>query len=172
MPEHKASDYVAALQYLLSYTYDIVILDVMGVDGFDILRKSVSRGFPTVMLTAHALSSESLKRSIKLGAVSFLPKEKLLEIQSFLEDVVLSGDSRSVKSRNFDQNVKQAFATQFSATRRVRFSSVGSNSRALTCLPVSDSLSQTRADVSEFRSINIRSAPLAANTSAQAVPIP
>ena len=86
---HKAGDYDTALQYLLSYTYDIVILDIMGVRGFELLKNSVSRGFPTVMLTAHALSPESLKKSIKLGAVSFLPKEKTSELTSFLEDVVL-----------------------------------------------------------------------------------
>jgi len=85
---HKAGDYDTALQYLLSYTYDIVILDIMGVRGFELLKNAVSRGFPTVMLTAHALSPESLKKSIKLGAVSFLPKEKTSELTSFLEDVV------------------------------------------------------------------------------------
>ena len=86
---HKAADYDTALQYLLSYTYDIVILDIMGVNGFELLKNAVSRGFPTVMLTAHALSPESLKKSIKLGAVSFLPKEKVAELTTFLEDVVL-----------------------------------------------------------------------------------
>ena len=86
---HKAGDYDTALQYLLSYTYDIVILDIMGVNGFELLKNAVSRGFPTVMLTAHALSPESLKKSIKLGAVSFLPKEKTAELTTFLEDVVL-----------------------------------------------------------------------------------
>lgn len=88
---HKATDYDTALQYLLSYTYDIVILDIMGVNGFELLKTSVSRGFPTVMLTAHALTPEALKRSIKLGAVSFLPKEKIYELRSFLKDVVLGG---------------------------------------------------------------------------------
>jgi DNA-binding response OmpR family regulator len=86
---HKASDYDTALQYLLSYTYDIVILDIMGVNGFELLKNSVSRGFPTVMLTAHALTPDALKKSIKLGAVSFLPKEKISELRSFLDDVVL-----------------------------------------------------------------------------------
>ncbi len=86
---HKATDYDTALQYLLSYTYDVVILDIMGVNGFELLKTAVSRGFPAVMLTAHALSPESLKKSIKLGAVSFLPKEKISELGSFLEDVVL-----------------------------------------------------------------------------------
>ena len=50
----KATDYDTALQYLPSYTYDIVILDIMGVNRFELLKNSVSRGFPTVMLKAHA----------------------------------------------------------------------------------------------------------------------
>lgn len=99
---HKAKDYDTALQYLLSYTYDIVILDIMGVNGFELLKNSVSRGFPTVMLTAHALSPESLKKSIKLGAVSFLPKEKISELRTFLEDVVL-GEGKPVWQKLFER---------------------------------------------------------------------
>jgi CheY-like chemotaxis protein len=99
---HKAPDYDTALQYLLSYSYDIVILDIMGVNGFELLKTSVSRGFPTVMLTAHALTPDALKKSIKLGAVSFLPKEKLPELRSFLEDVVL-GEGKPVWEKLFDR---------------------------------------------------------------------
>ena len=88
---HKALDYDTATQYLASYTYDIVILDIMGVNGFQLLKNAVSKGFPTVMLTAHALTPESLKKSIKLGAVSFLPKEKISELAEFLEDIVAEG---------------------------------------------------------------------------------
>ena len=99
---HKAGDYDTALQYLLSYTYDIVILDIMGVNGFELLKNSVSRGFPTVMLTAHALTPESLKKSIKLGAVSFLPKEKTAELTTFLEDVVLE-EGKPVWQKLFDR---------------------------------------------------------------------
>ena len=73
----KAGDYNTARQYLMSMNYDIVILDIMGVNGFDLLKLSVKRGFPTVMLTAYALSPEALEKSIRLGAVSFLPKEKM-----------------------------------------------------------------------------------------------
>ena len=85
---HKAGDYETALQYLLGYTYDAVILDVMGVNGFELLKVSVSRGFPTVMLTAYALTPEALKKSIQLGAVFFLPKEKLIDLRDFLEDLI------------------------------------------------------------------------------------
>jgi CheY-like chemotaxis protein len=99
---HKAKDYDKALQLMASYTFDIVILDIMGVDGFELLKHAVSRGFPTVMLTAHALTPEALKKSIKLGAVSFLPKEKMPEIESYLEDVVLGG-GKSAWEKLFDK---------------------------------------------------------------------
>lgn len=92
---HKAQDYGTAVQYLASYTYDIVILDIMGVNGFELLKDSVKRGFPTTMLTAHALTPEALKQSIKLGAVFFLPKEKLFELKEFLETAVLKGGKSS-----------------------------------------------------------------------------
>jgi DNA-binding NtrC family response regulator len=99
---HKAADHNTAVQFLLGYTYDVVILDIMGVDGFKLLKISVERGVPTVMFTAHALNPESLKLAIKLGAVSFLPKEKLPELKSFLEDVVLE-EGRPVWKRLFDR---------------------------------------------------------------------
>lgn len=86
---HKARDHDTAMQYLLMYIYDIVVLDIMGVKGFELLRTSVMRGFSTVMLTAHALSPDALKKAIKLGAVSFLPKEAIPDLRSHLEDVVL-----------------------------------------------------------------------------------
>ena len=99
---HKAGDYDTALQYLLSYTYDVVILDIMGVNGFELLKNAVSRGFPAVMLTAHAVTTDALKKSIKLGAVSFLPKEKMSELREFLEDVVLNG-GKSIWIKLFDR---------------------------------------------------------------------
>ena len=97
---HKAPDYDTGLQYLLSYTYDIVILDIMGVNGFELLKTAVSKGFPAVMLTAHALSPESLKKAIKLGALSFLPKEKMPELRPFLEDVI-TGEGKPVWQKLF-----------------------------------------------------------------------
>lgn len=88
---YKAKSYEEALEYLRGYTIDIAILDIMGVNGFELLKRSVGKGIPTVMLTAHALTPEALKKSMKLGAVTFLPKEKISDLQEFLEDVVLGG---------------------------------------------------------------------------------
>ena len=76
---------------------DLVILDIMGVRGFDLLNASVSLGFPAVMLTAHALSKEALKQSIEMGASAYIPKEKMGEIAPFLEDVLILGQQSGWK---------------------------------------------------------------------------
>src|SRR4030042_6898116 len=84
----KASTYEEAVERMISLTYDVVILDIMGVRGFDLLELGVSRNFPVAMLTPHALTPETLKRSFEMGARAYLPKEKLGAIVPFLEDVL------------------------------------------------------------------------------------
>ncbi len=83
-----ANTYEDAVAKMISYTYDLVILDIMGVRGFDLLDLAVMRKLPVVMLTAHALTPEALKRSYESGARAYLPKEKIGEIVPFLEDVL------------------------------------------------------------------------------------
>jgi CheY-like chemotaxis protein len=84
----KAITYEVAVKKLESQVYDVVILDIMGVRGFDLLDLAVRKNFKVVMLTAHALSPEALKRSFEMKARAYLPKEKLGEIVPFLEDVL------------------------------------------------------------------------------------
>jgi DNA-binding NtrC family response regulator len=99
---NRASDFSTAQQYLMSYTYDIVILDIMGVNGFELLHTSVERGFPTVMLTAYAVTPEALEKSMQLGAVAFLPKDKMADLEEFIADVVL-GEGKPVWEKLFDK---------------------------------------------------------------------
>jgi CheY-like chemotaxis protein len=98
----KATTYKEASERMASWTYELVILDIMGVRGFDLLKLAVVHNFPVVMLTAHALNPEALKRSIEMGARAYLPKEKLGEIVPFLEDVLkyenLNGWSRLLEN--------------------------------------------------------------------------
>jgi len=84
----KATSYEMARDLIRMWTYDLVILDIMGVRGFDLLEMAVSLHFPVAMLTAHSLSPESLKRSIEMGARAYLPKEKLGQVVPFLEDIM------------------------------------------------------------------------------------
>jgi CheY-like chemotaxis protein len=84
----KATTYQGAVQKLRSETYDVVILDIMGVRGFDLLDLSAKRNLTVAMLTAHSLNPESLKRSIEKKARAYLPKDKLGEIVPFLECIL------------------------------------------------------------------------------------
>jgi len=84
----KATSYEATIHLLKSRHYDLLILDIMGVQGYDLLELAVKRGLPVAMLTAHALNPEALKRCIEMGARAYLPKEKVGEIIPFLEDVL------------------------------------------------------------------------------------
>jgi len=99
---HTAQDYNTALQSISMYTYDVVILDIMGVNGFELLKKAVERGFPAVMLTAHALTPEAIKKSIQYGAVSFLPKEKMSDLEDFIEQTIL-GKGKPMWAKLFDR---------------------------------------------------------------------
>ncbi|HNS15287.1 MAG TPA: response regulator, partial [Syntrophorhabdaceae bacterium] len=83
----KATTFEAASKLIESNPYDVVILDIMGVRGFDLLDLAVKKGMKVVMLTAHALSSDALKKSYDMKARSYLPKDKLGEVVPFLEDV-------------------------------------------------------------------------------------
>jgi len=84
----KATNYETAAELLKSKNYDLVVLDIMGVRGFDLLEIAVAQKRKVAMLTAHALNLEALKKSHDLGAMAYLPKEKLGEIVPFLEDVL------------------------------------------------------------------------------------
>ena len=70
--------------------YDVAILDIMGVQGFDLLETARGRDIPALMLTAHGLSQENLKRSFQNGAFYFAPKEEMGNIALFVADVLES----------------------------------------------------------------------------------
>jgi DNA-binding NtrC family response regulator len=86
----KASNYEDAAALLKANDYDLVVLDIMGVRGFDLLEIAVTRKLKVAMLTAHALSPEALKKSHDMGASAYLPKEKLGEVVPLLEDMLLN----------------------------------------------------------------------------------
>jgi len=84
----KATSYETSVNMLKSQHYDLVILDIMGVRGFDLLDFAVSQNLRVAMLTAHSFDPESLKRSYVKRARAYLPKDKLGEIVPFLEDIL------------------------------------------------------------------------------------
>ncbi len=55
----------------------------MGVKGFDLLEIAGEKKIPALMLTARGLNPDNLVGSIKLGAKSYVPKEKMSEIDTY-----------------------------------------------------------------------------------------
>jgi len=75
-------------QLLETGDYHIAILDIMGVNGFELLRIAKQRGIPVLMLTAHALTKENLKKSAEDGASYYAPKDEINKIGLFVADVL------------------------------------------------------------------------------------
>jgi DNA-binding NtrC family response regulator len=75
-------------EQLESQDFDVAILDIMGVDGYGLLDIAKQKNIPAVMLTAHALTPDNLVRSIKEGALSYIPKDEITGIADFLNDVL------------------------------------------------------------------------------------
>jgi len=84
----KASNFEQGKALLKSQYFDIAILDIMGVDGYELLEIANQKGVIAVMLTAHALSVEDTMKSFKGGAASFVPKEEMGNIVTFLNDIL------------------------------------------------------------------------------------
>lgn len=80
-----AMNYADAAQKIHDNHYDLAILDIMGVNGLKLLEATVEKAIPTVMLTAHAMTPDTLMESIRKGAISYLPKEKLAELDVLLD---------------------------------------------------------------------------------------
>jgi DNA-binding NtrC family response regulator len=84
----KASSFEEAEKYLKTEYFDIAVLDIMGVDGYKLLDLATQREVMAVMLTAHALSPEDTVKSYKKGAASYVPKEEISNIVTYLNDVL------------------------------------------------------------------------------------
>ncbi len=83
-----STNFEEAKTKLENNTYDIAILDIMGVQGYEILQLTKEKDIPTLMLTAHALAPEHLKKSIQKGADAYIPKEEMVNIDAHVADMI------------------------------------------------------------------------------------
>lgn len=88
-----ASSFEEAKKLLEQHEYDLAVLDIMGVKGFDLLEIANRRNIPALMLTAHSLNEESLGKSMNQGAAYFVPKDKMDEIATYAADVIEAKES-------------------------------------------------------------------------------
>jgi len=83
-----AAGFEEARDLLETQDFDLAVLDIMGVEGYRLLDIAVEKKVIAVMLTAGALSPEDTVKSFKAGAAYFVPKDEMVSIESFLNDVL------------------------------------------------------------------------------------
>lgn len=100
----KATSFEEAKDSLETQYFDMAILDIMGVDGYKLLGIANKRKVMAVMLTAHAFSPEDTVKSFKQGAAYYVPKEKMSEITTYLNDILeAKEEGKSFWVRWFDR---------------------------------------------------------------------
>jgi DNA-binding NtrC family response regulator len=84
----KATTFEKAKNLLETRDFDLAILDIMGVKGYELLEVATQKNIIAVMLTAHALTPDSIVKSYKKGAAYFIPKEEMSRISEFLNGIL------------------------------------------------------------------------------------
>ena len=108
-----ASSFESAKELLETKVYDAAILDIMGVRGFDLLNIATKKKIPALMLTAHGLNPDNLVGSIKLGAKSYIPKDKIGDLELYLTDLFRAQERGIEKSGNWFARLSEYFDARF-----------------------------------------------------------
>ena len=108
-----APNFEAARKFLEKQTYDVAILDIMGVRGYDLLQLANERRIPALMLTAHALNPDNLVRSIREGAQSYVPKDKIGDIGTYVVDILEAREKGVEKHGGWFARLKPFFDRKF-----------------------------------------------------------
>lgn len=108
-----APNYETAEKFIVKENYDAAILDIMGVRGYDLLDLTRKKGIPTLMLTAHALNPDNLVKSIKKGARSYIPKDKLSDVPHYLAEMLKAAESGEIREGTWFTRLKPFFDKKF-----------------------------------------------------------
>ena len=84
----KASNFEQAKKLLRTQHFDFAIMDIMGVNGYELLEIANQKKVTAIMLTAHALSPEDAVKSHREGAASYVPKAKINDIEAVLNEIL------------------------------------------------------------------------------------
>ena len=90
----RASTFEEGKKLLESNYYHAAVLDIMGVRGYELLEIANEKEVPALMLTAHALSQDNLKKSFKEGASYYVPKDEIGKVDVFLADILEAIDKK------------------------------------------------------------------------------
>jgi len=84
----KTSTFDEAKKCLENEVFDLAILDIMGVDGYNLLEIAIRKKVIAVMLTAHALSLQDTVKSFRGGAAYYIPKDRMKDMAMYLTDIL------------------------------------------------------------------------------------
>jgi hypothetical protein len=85
----------------------------MGVNGYNLLEIAKENQVLAVMLTAHALSPDNFAKSMNLGAHAYLPKDRMVELDVFLNDVLNEKDKKGGRLGKWFDRLKGYYANKF-----------------------------------------------------------
>lgn len=111
-----ASSFEQAKELLESNEYDIAVLDIMGVKGYELLKIANEHHIPALMLTAHALTKEDLKKSAEEGASYYVPKDEINKIDVFVADVLEAKEKDKNPWVRWFERLGSFFDKKFSGT--------------------------------------------------------
>ena len=83
-----ADSFESAKNRMETEHFDIAILDIMGVNGYELLKIASQKRMTAIMLTAHAFTPEDTMKSHREGAALYVPKDRMGDIVTYLEDVL------------------------------------------------------------------------------------
>ena len=109
----RAPNFDTAQKFLNKNRYDLAILDIMGVRGYELLEIANERNIPAIMLTAHAFNPENLVKSLKGGAQSYIPKDKISEIATYMADILEPIESGKKRETDWLENLEPYFDKKF-----------------------------------------------------------
>ena len=104
-----ATSFEEAKNLLEKKDFDLAILDIMGVSGYELLDIANKRDITAVMLTAHAMTPDNIVRSYKEGAAYFIPKEEMGRITTFLNDVLKAKEKGKSTWLNWFARLSEAY---------------------------------------------------------------
>jgi predicted hydrocarbon binding protein/ActR/RegA family two-component response regulator len=110
-----AESFEEAERLLSEGSFDGAILDIMGVNGYDLLSIATKKGVPTLMLTAHALSIDDFVKSIEIGARAYVPKDKIADIEIFLADLFEVHKKKGKRPGSWFTRLEPFFRQRFGA---------------------------------------------------------
>ena len=108
-----AQDFESAKKMLGENNYDVAVLDIMGVNGYELLKIANNKSILSVILTAHALSPDNFQKSMKLGARAYIPKQKMIELDVILSDVFNDEDQKPGTMGKWYDRLKGYFEKKF-----------------------------------------------------------